>query len=104
MKRRDGMKSASICFFCVNSNAPAMEFAVQLPTWPWSYTGGHPGRRSADLGRGLAASTGDAENNRSRGSGVSLTQPKRETLYGIGWFLSNGDCEQGSEGLVRLER
>src|SRR5437870_4725741 len=46
MNRRDGMKSGwPWCVWSYSKAAP-MALAVQLPSWPWSYTGGHFERRS----------------------------------------------------------
>ena len=51
-----------------------MPFAVQLPSWPWSYTGGQSGRRSTLLGRSASTASGAAY-MKSRASGRSGTQP-----------------------------
>jgi hypothetical protein len=57
----DGTKTgASRCFNRSNWIAPAMALAVQLPSWPWSYTGGHWGRKSMLTGKTAAGATGAA--------------------------------------------
>ena len=68
------MKSGRPCFVVSNSNAPPMALAVQLPICSWSYTGGHPLRRSALDGRAASAICG-AEKRWSRASGRSGIQP-----------------------------
>ena len=59
MKRREGRLSfGSFCFIWSNWIAAAIAFAVQLPSWPWSYTAGHLDVRSSR--RGSVAKRGAA--------------------------------------------
>src|SRR6266550_3570551 len=79
MNRREGMKSFCFCFSCSYSNAAPIAFAVQLPSCPWSYTGGIFEVRFTFLGRATRTFSG-AEYMKSRASGRSGTQPKRCTV------------------------
>src|SRR5262249_47296148 len=87
MNRREGKKDCfAFCLRWLNKWAFAIAFAVQLPSAPWSITGGHWGRRST-LG-GNAASTGwGAAYIWSRASGRSGTQPYCLTLRSIACLL-----------------
>ena len=51
-----------------------MAFAVQLPSEPWLYTGGHFGRKSTLDGRACSISAGAAK-SLSRWSGRSGIHP-----------------------------
>src|SRR5947209_19762779 len=119
MKRREGGNtSASPCFIWSNSSAPAMALPVQLPSCPWSYTGGQPERRST-LGGSWATWTKGAEYILSRWSGRSGTQPKRLILRCTIWpeppaaaflpavlrgdFLADADLSRSEERRVGKE-
>src|ERR1700730_4075800 len=69
MNRREGVNSFVLCLRWSNSIAPAMPFPVQLPSCPWSYTGGHSVRRSTEGGRPCE--------NRIRGAPYTSVQDPR---------------------------
>src|ERR1700730_14764332 len=75
MNRREGVNSFVPCLRRSNSIAPAMPLPVQLPSCPWSYTGGHSDRRSTEGGSPCGKRTRGAPYTKSRSSGRSLTQP-----------------------------
>ena len=52
------MKSSSFCLRWSNWNAAPIAFPVQLPSWPWSYTGGHCRRRSTFVGISVNTASG----------------------------------------------
>ena len=74
MKSLDGMKSFFFSFIKSNSIAPAIAFAVQLPSCPWSYTGGMSGDVDRSTEAGSDVTAGKA-NLASRMSGSCGRQP-----------------------------